>query len=249
VVSNSSGSYTLTGIQLTGVSAGACYGPNATSATNYPIVQLTSTTGAVKYATTTNWSPGVSSPGNAVAHTVNFQMPAGFGVGSYQLVVIANGIPSTPYTFVIPAPTPNFVTMTYNPSTQQISLTGDSGNNNITIAVKNQILTVTGSGLTSVTYGSSTATSQSIHFGTNVSLATSLAITAQLNAGDDYFTVTGVSAKSVNANLGLGNDNAIFTYDVINSVTVTGGGGSDVFGDAASKFSSLSLINIVNSSN
>jgi hypothetical protein len=91
--------YTLTGTQLTGLSAGASYGDDAEMDSNYPIVRLTNSSGVVKYATTSNWTPGVAT-GNA-SQTVQFTMPSGFGSDTYQLVVIANGITSTPVTWTV----------------------------------------------------------------------------------------------------------------------------------------------------
>ena len=58
VSSNPDGSYHLTGTQFNGASFGAAYGDDAQMASNYPLVQLTSGSGTVSYATTFNWAPG-----------------------------------------------------------------------------------------------------------------------------------------------------------------------------------------------
>jgi hypothetical protein len=87
--------YTLTGTQFTGIDEAGGAGLGA-QATNYPLVQFTSTTnGNVYYGTTSNWNlTGVVNDG---ATTMQFTLPAGIPNGSYNLTVIANGISSDPY--------------------------------------------------------------------------------------------------------------------------------------------------------
>jgi hypothetical protein len=88
--------FTVTGTQLNGLSAGSSYGDDAESDTNYPIVRLTNTSGIVKYATTFNWTPGVATGSAPV--TVQFTMPAGFPTNaSYRMAVIGSGIPSSDF--------------------------------------------------------------------------------------------------------------------------------------------------------
>ncbi len=95
-VSQFGNTLTVTGTQLTGLSAGSSYGDDAESDSNYPIVRLTNSNGIVKYATTFNWTPGVAT-GNTPT-TVQFTMPAGFPLGAgYRMAVIANGIASTDF--------------------------------------------------------------------------------------------------------------------------------------------------------
>lgn len=101
VMQTAPNTYTLTGTQLTGLSEGASYGDDAEMDSNYPIVRLTSGTGVVKYARTSNWTPGVATGGTP--ETVQFTVPAGFGNGTYQLAVIANGIASTSTSFTVGA--------------------------------------------------------------------------------------------------------------------------------------------------
>jgi hypothetical protein len=86
-------SYTLTGTQLNGISAGSAYGDDAESDTNYPIVQLVGG-GHTYYATTTGWTPGVSPVGDPTVMSVKFT--SGAPTGDYQVTVIANGIASDP---------------------------------------------------------------------------------------------------------------------------------------------------------
>ncbi len=98
ITANGGGTYTITGTQLTGLSAGASYGDDNEMDSNYPIVQLTSG-GTVYYARSHDWTPGVAT-GNAVV-TSQFDLPAGIPNGTYQLRVIASGISSLPTSFIV----------------------------------------------------------------------------------------------------------------------------------------------------
>ena len=97
--------FTLTGTQLDGLSAGASYGDDANMDSNYPIIKLTNGSGTVKYAKSFNWTPGIATGSAPV--TTQFTMPAGFGPGTYTLNVIANGIASSNFTLKILAPPTN----------------------------------------------------------------------------------------------------------------------------------------------
>lgn len=95
IVSHGGGSFTLTGVQLNGISEGASYGDDAEMSENYPIVQFRSLTGNVYYATSSNWtSEGVQTGSQTVS--TNFQLPAGFVAGTYYVTVSAAGISSVP---------------------------------------------------------------------------------------------------------------------------------------------------------
>jgi hypothetical protein len=88
--------HTLAGRQINGLSQCVYYGNDATQATNYPIVRLESTSGsAVVYCRTFDFSTMGLQTGTVV-HTCSFTVPASTPLGSYRLVVIANGIPSEP---------------------------------------------------------------------------------------------------------------------------------------------------------
>ena len=107
---NGDGTYTLAGTQLNGVTEGASYGDDAQMAENYPIVQLTNSSGDVYYARTFNWSStGVQTGSTPV--TTQFALPAGLPNGQYSLTVIADGIASAPVTFNQPAPGVQSVTI------------------------------------------------------------------------------------------------------------------------------------------
>lgn len=86
--------YTLFGRQINGLNQGSYYGNDATNATNYPIVRLESTTSAnVYYCRTFDFSTMGLQTGTVV-HSCSFTVPSSVPVGSYRIVVIANGIPS-----------------------------------------------------------------------------------------------------------------------------------------------------------
>ena len=128
ITRNVNGSYTLTGTQLTGISQGASYGDDAEMDTNYPIVRLTASNGTVRYARTTNWTPGVATGSQLTS--VQFTLPSGTIGGTYQLAVIANGIASTAKTFNSSA-SPGNVTASYSSGT--LTLTGDVNPDSLTI--------------------------------------------------------------------------------------------------------------------
>jgi hypothetical protein len=91
-------SYTLSGTQLNGLSQAVCYGDDAGMATNYPIVQLTDTAGQVVYLRSYNFSTmgvatGTTVPDDLQSCTID--IPSNLATGNWNLVVIANGIPSS----------------------------------------------------------------------------------------------------------------------------------------------------------
>jgi Bacterial pre-peptidase C-terminal domain/Dockerin type I domain len=98
-VLNPDGSYTLTGTQLNGLSEGSSYGDDAESSSNYPIVQLTSSSGAVTYARTFNWTSQVATGSTPV--TTQFSFASVPAPGVYSLRAIANGIASTPVNLTV----------------------------------------------------------------------------------------------------------------------------------------------------
>jgi hypothetical protein len=93
VQDNGDGTFTLTGTQLNGMSAGAAYGDDAEMDSNYPIVQLTGAHGNVFYARTFNWSSTGVATGTA-PETVSFVLPPGVAAGNYFLTVSGAGISS-----------------------------------------------------------------------------------------------------------------------------------------------------------
>ena len=96
------GVFTLTGKQLNGQSAGAAYGDDDQMDSNYPIVRMTSASGNVFYARTSNWSStGVS--GGTTPETVTVTLNSAITPGNYSVVVGGAGISSFPVAINITA--------------------------------------------------------------------------------------------------------------------------------------------------
>jgi hypothetical protein len=89
------GTYTLSGMQLGGLTQGSAYGDDYQSATNFPLVRITNAaTGAVSYARTHGMTSMAVAPRQS--SSVKFTLPAGIQAGASALVVVANGIASSP---------------------------------------------------------------------------------------------------------------------------------------------------------
>jgi len=87
-------SYTISGTQFNGLSAGTTYGDDAQMATSYPIVRITNTaTKHVFYARTHDHSTMGIATGSAIVSTT-FDVPAAAETGASMIVVVAKGIPS-----------------------------------------------------------------------------------------------------------------------------------------------------------
>ncbi len=85
--------FTMTGLQLNGLSEGSSYGDDNSSSSNYPIVKVTTSTGAVTYARTSNWSSTGVATGNTPV-TTQYNLTAGSFIGGRLISVSANGISS-----------------------------------------------------------------------------------------------------------------------------------------------------------
>ncbi|HEY8088068.1 MAG TPA: kelch repeat-containing protein [Polyangiaceae bacterium] len=86
----------LQGTQLNGLSQAVAYGDDYQAATNYPLVRLTNVgSGHVVYARTHDHSTMGVATGTQVVSTL-FDVPASAETGPTTLVVVANGIASTP---------------------------------------------------------------------------------------------------------------------------------------------------------
>lgn len=93
--------FVLSGTQLNGLSQCSSYGDDSTNATNYPIVRITNNaTGHVKYCRTHDHSTMAVATGAAVVST-QVTVPAGIELGASTMVVVANGIPSTPVNITV----------------------------------------------------------------------------------------------------------------------------------------------------
>jgi hypothetical protein len=84
----------IKGTKFNGFSSGAAYGDDAQMATNWPLVRITDSTGAVVYCKTHNFSTmGVATGATVVS--AKFDVPkVGIALGAAHLVVVTNGIPS-----------------------------------------------------------------------------------------------------------------------------------------------------------
>ncbi|HEY6968709.1 MAG TPA: kelch repeat-containing protein [Candidatus Angelobacter sp.] len=90
--------YTLQGRQLNGLSQAVSYGDDAQMATNYPLVRITDlSNNHVFYCRTANHSTMAVATGAAI-HSTQFTVPGAVPAGTYNLSVVANGIPSDPIT-------------------------------------------------------------------------------------------------------------------------------------------------------
>jgi len=85
--------FTLSGKQFNGLSAGSTYGDDGQNATNYPIVVIRNkATGHFSFTRTHNFSSGIAT-GNTTVST-DFDVPAGIETGASTIYVVANGIAS-----------------------------------------------------------------------------------------------------------------------------------------------------------
>jgi hypothetical protein len=87
--------YTISGTQLNGLSAGTAYGDDAQMASSFPLVRIVNAaTKHVSYARTSGFSTMGIATGSTVV-SASFVVPASAGTGPSTLFVVANGISST----------------------------------------------------------------------------------------------------------------------------------------------------------
>lgn len=96
--------YLLSGFQFNGLSQACYYGDDATMATNYPIARLEGG-GQVFYCRTAHHSTMAVATGTQPVTTI-LSVPASVPPGNYQLVVVANGIASDPFTVTVASALP-----------------------------------------------------------------------------------------------------------------------------------------------
>ncbi|HVR83565.1 MAG TPA: hypothetical protein VMU54_04590, partial [Planctomycetota bacterium] len=87
-----SGTYRLTGQQLSGLTEGAYYGDDAQMSSNYPILRLTDSGGTISFARSFNFSTMALSTGTT-PETADFTLPS-LSDGTYQLEAVTNAVPS-----------------------------------------------------------------------------------------------------------------------------------------------------------
>jgi uncharacterized protein (TIGR03437 family) len=93
--------FAITGTQFNGLSQAVGYGDDYQGATNYPLVRIVNTaTGHVFYCRTHNHSTMGIATGAALVST-QFDIPPSIEKGFSTLVVIANGIASSPWTLTV----------------------------------------------------------------------------------------------------------------------------------------------------
>jgi hypothetical protein len=91
----------ITGTQFNGLSQANAYGDDFQDATNYPLVRITNNaTGHVFYCKTHGHSTMGVATGSTIVST-KFDVPSATETGASKLVVIANGIPSAPFTVTV----------------------------------------------------------------------------------------------------------------------------------------------------
>jgi hypothetical protein len=96
--------YLLSGLQFNGLSQACSYGDDATMATNYPVARLEGG-GQVLYCGTAHHSTMAVATGAQPVTTI-LSVPVSVPPGNYQLVVVANGIPSDPFPVTIASALP-----------------------------------------------------------------------------------------------------------------------------------------------
>jgi hypothetical protein len=88
--------YTISGTQFNGLSAGNAYGDDAQNATSFPLVRIVNnTTHHQFYARTSNFSTMGIATGSATV-SASFVAPANTETGASSVFVVANGISSKP---------------------------------------------------------------------------------------------------------------------------------------------------------
>lgn len=93
--------YQISGTQFNGMSQASAFGDEYQTSTNYPLVQITNNkTKDVFYARTHDHSSMGVQTGSTTVST-NFDVPSGMETGASSLVVVANGIPSSPVSVTV----------------------------------------------------------------------------------------------------------------------------------------------------
>ena len=120
----------ISGTQFNGLSQANAYGDDYQDATNYPLVRITNNaTSHVFYCKTHDHSTMGIATGSTIVST-NFDVPSGIETGTSQLVVIANGIPSTALAVTITSSSSDF-SLSANPTSVTVAH-GASGTSTIT---------------------------------------------------------------------------------------------------------------------
>jgi hypothetical protein len=114
-ITASGGTFTLSGTQLNGISAGASYGDDAEMDSNYPIVEFIDHSLNYHYAQTFNWTSTDVQTGSTLEST-NYTLPAGLTDGAFWVQVVASGIASARVLDVVMDSSLNNITLTLDPN-------------------------------------------------------------------------------------------------------------------------------------
>ena len=235
--------YTLTGTRLTGISQGSSYGDDVESDSNIPLVRLTGPlpSSTVKFARTTNWTPGVSSAGSTTQSSVQFTLPSGMVNGTYNLAVVANGIASQNFTFTYPYTnsTSSNTNVTTSFGGNTLNVLGDAGANSISITQRGTQLVVQGAGSTLINNTTSAT----------YNITGPLTILCNFNqtgtpATNDSVTFVSVNATNISLTFATGNDTANLTYCTVNTLDMNGGAGTDNLVLVGSKINTKNLSSV-----
>ena len=94
-------SYTMLGTQLNGVTNGNSYGDECFTATNYPIIRLSSTAGPTKFFARMFSPSTLGVQTGATPVSANYAVGGSVAAGNYQIQAIASGIASDPVNVVV----------------------------------------------------------------------------------------------------------------------------------------------------
>ncbi len=186
--------YQLTGTQFNGLSQAVGYGDDYQAATNFPLVRITNNaTGNVFYARTHNHSTMAVATGSETVST-EFNVPAGIETGSSSLVVVANGIASSPATVSVIAATPT-VTPT---ATLSATPTASATSTPTTTATRTATATTTATATATAT---STMTATGTATATASPTATATATASATDTATSTATSTTIATQSATATL------------------------------------------------
>jgi hypothetical protein len=239
IVDDGGGKFTLTGIQINGISQGASFGDDAEMDSNYPIVRLSDFSGHVYYARTSNWSStGVAT--GSTPETVDFTLPAAAAPGIYCVQVIANGIASD----------------------AALAVFGSAGNDTVTVDAPSPGSGFVSMGATNVNFALNTVTGIYVLCGAGndtvnvLGTAAGQKLTIDGGAGNDAFNISGQTHNldSIHGNVvirGGSGTNGMTVYDQSKAAavayTVNSSGSVSVIGrTGAAAISSDAAVSTVN---
>ena len=191
--------YSISGTQFNGLTAGSAYGDDFQDATNYPLVRIVNNaTGHVYYARTHGHSTmGVATGSTAVS--TNFDVPSSMPTGPCELYVVANGIPSAASACNVGASTPSTTTVSSsaNPATYGQSVTftatvtGSGGTPTGTVTFTANSSTIAGCSAVALSSGTAHCTTSLLFVGSET-------IGASYSGDSNFTTSSGTLTQTVN---------------------------------------------------